>query len=73
MPVAVCNGNGACLNPGHYCGSVRNGLSSTGDQVRLFKTIAKEQDCPSVPKGCKEKNKVHVCSTGQGAFLILFG
>lgn len=73
VSVALCNGSCVCFNTGQCCGSVKNGLSSTRDQVRLFKTVSKERGCPSVPKSCKEKNKVHSCSTRQGAFLILFG
>lgn len=46
VSVASCNGNCAHLNTGQYCGSVKKGLSSTGDQVRLFKTASEEQDCP---------------------------
>lgn len=70
ISVASCNSNCAHLNTGQYFSSVKNGLSSTGDQVRLFKTVSEEQDYPFL---VKKKNKVCICSAWQGVFLILSG
>lgn len=44
VSIALCNGTHVHLNTGQYCSSVKNGLSSTRDQVRFFKTVSEEQD-----------------------------